>query len=847
MKKTLSLVMIVAMLLSCVAFAVPASAKATAENIDYVEALYFEKAPTIDGYISEAEWGEATVYVESYDCATVDDKDPYYNFFYNRVSATNRDDYGQFEYYIWLRWDLNRFYLGVKVTDPDVHCLKNGTTNTWNGDAIQTRIDKSGANGAVNGETFTVTADRQKPWSSTTVPDFLFGYVEIAGGFSEAWENTQNKGMTSFSNNPLGTAQCVVAPAGSNYSPDTQAGITTYEVSIPWAYIYNGQYESLEMKNYAAGRDSAKQGPRGAIGKEFGMSLVVLNDGADATAGWDAFMSWGSGICNAQQEEGAKVCTGSNSVTLVETPVLQAATYTTYDPTALLDAKFNTESVDPVDVYYDYLAGDIYKENKVSYDQLSSLTYDDPSDLSVWGAPEYGGKIGKAADSAHGNVLDYTSDPAEDNLQTYIDTRDGVVEYLFPTSYTFEFDIMYTKTNQAAEGYEPALYNWFGGVSTVAYQCGYFFNDGQFKIVNANDPLDVLATYDGFDLKPNTWYNWKFQFDNDSCNARLWVDDLSTEKDNILSGVEGVPGFTGRWGTLVFNANNRYFYYSSEKALDPDQGTLLIFRQMNTQIAYDNVKIYNFAAVSECDHLVVYKETVMPTCTKDGYTGIKCSDCGAFVSKTKYPAKGHSENVIEDTLPTCTESGRYYSVCSECDHILADYYYAPLGHEFVESIMPPTYYMDGESVTVCARCDLIFGTAVIPQLTTELIVYCVDEEGNVIYTETRADIYLDYGAAVLVPEIEGYSVVPDEENADGIIQVILKEQPVNILEIKYTRDFVPGDVNGDGVVNSVDSNLMRRFISGTITSIIEKNADMNGDGVVSSIDSNLIIRTIAGA
>ncbi|MBQ2729305.1 MAG: hypothetical protein IJF69_00860 [Clostridia bacterium] len=599
MKKTLSLVMIVAMLLSCVAFAVPASAKATAENIDYVEALYFEKAPTIDGYISEAEWGEATVYVESYDCATVDDKDPYYNFFYNRVSATNRDDYGQFEYYIWLRWDLNRFYLGVKVTDPDVHCLKNGTTNTWNGDAIQTRIDKSGANGAVNGETFTVTADRQKPWSSTTVPDFLFGYVEIAGGFSEAWENTQNKGMTSFSNNPLGTAQCVVAPAGSNYSPDTQAGITTYEVSIPWAYIYNGQYESLEMKKYAAGRDSAKQGPRGAIGKEFGMSLVVLNDGADATAGWDAFMSWGSGICNAQQEEGAKACAGSNSVTLVETPVSQAATYTTYDPTSLLDAKFSAENVDDPNVFYDYLAGDTYKENKVSYDQLSSLTYDDPADLGVWGAPEFGGKIGKAADSAHGNVLDYTYDPTEDTVQTYIDSHDDTIRYLFPASYTFEFDIMYTKTNQAAEGYAPALYNWFGGASSVAYMCGYFFNDSQFKIVNANDPLDVLATYDGFDLKPNTWYNWKFQFDNDSCNARLWIDDLSTEADNAQSGTAGTPGYTGDWGTLIFNSRWRYYYYSNEEALDPDQGVLMIFRQMNTQVAYDNVKIYNFASTAK--------------------------------------------------------------------------------------------------------------------------------------------------------------------------------------------------------------------------------------------------------
>ncbi len=595
MKKTISLVMIVAMLLSCVAFAIPASAKATAENIDYVDALYFDKAPTIDGYISEAEWGEATVFVESYDCATIDDTTPYYNFFYNRISATNRDDYGSFCYYVWLRWDLNKFYIGVKVYDPDGHSLKNGTTNTWNGDAIQMRIDKAGANGATNGKNFEVTADRQKPWSTTSVPDFLFGYVEIAGGFSEAWENTANKGMTSFSNNPLGVADCVVAPAGSSYSPDTQSGITTYEVAIPWTYIFNGEYDSLLMIPYKPGRGD---GPRGAINRELGMSIAVLNDGADAAAGWDAFMSWGSGICNAQQTEGAKACAGSNSVTLVETPVSQTAGYTTYDPTDLLDAKFSTENVDAPNVFYDYLAGDTYKENKLtSLDQLSSLKYDDPADLGVWGAPEYGGKIGKA-DAAHGNVLDYRDCIDPDAAQTYIDTRDGTIEYLFPTSYTFEFDIMYTSVEQVAEGYASALYNWFGGAGGYSYQCGYFFNDSMFKIVNSEDINEVLASY-SYDLKKDTWYNWKFQYDNESCNARLWIDDLSTEADNAESGSAGTPGYTSDWGTLVLNSRWRYYYYSTEKALDPDQGTLLLFRQMNTQVAYDNVKIYNFASTAK--------------------------------------------------------------------------------------------------------------------------------------------------------------------------------------------------------------------------------------------------------
>ena len=141
MKKTLSLLLVIAMLLSAVVFAVPASALAEAADIDYVQALYFEpgKRPTIDGYISPEEWGTATLTVEASDCATKDDNDPYSTFLYWRTGS--REDYTGIKYDLWLRWSEDYFYIGVKVNDPDGHSLKNGSGETWNGDAVQTRID----------------------------------------------------------------------------------------------------------------------------------------------------------------------------------------------------------------------------------------------------------------------------------------------------------------------------------------------------------------------------------------------------------------------------------------------------------------------------------------------------------------------------------------------------------------------------------------------------------------------------------------------------------------------------------------------------------------------------------
>ncbi|MBE6587225.1 MAG: redoxin domain-containing protein [Ruminococcaceae bacterium] len=56
-----------------------------------------------------------------------------------------------------------------------------------------------------------------------------------------------------------------------------------------------------------------------------------------------------------------------------------------------------------------------------------------------------------------------------------------------------------------------------------------------------------------------------------------------------------------------------------------------------------------------------------------------------------------------------------------------------------------------------------------------------------------------------------------------------------------------GDVNSDGSINSVDANLLKRFLSG---SIVIDNAteviDIDGDGVVNAIDSSLLIRIISG-
>ncbi|MEJ6950514.1 glycoside hydrolase family 9 protein [Natronospora cellulosivora (SeqCode)] len=59
---------------------------------------------------------------------------------------------------------------------------------------------------------------------------------------------------------------------------------------------------------------------------------------------------------------------------------------------------------------------------------------------------------------------------------------------------------------------------------------------------------------------------------------------------------------------------------------------------------------------------------------------------------------------------------------------------------------------------------------------------------------------------------------------------------------------IPGDVNGDGVVNSIDATILGRYILTMIDEFPIENgfqaADINNDGVINSLDYNLIMQVI---
>ena len=59
-------------------------------------------------------------------------------------------------------------------------------------------------------------------------------------------------------------------------------------------------------------------------------------------------------------------------------------------------------------------------------------------------------------------------------------------------------------------------------------------------------------------------------------------------------------------------------------------------------------------------------------------------------------------------------------------------------------------------------------------------------------------------------------------------------------------DYLPGDINGDGVVNTKDTTRLMRYFAGWEVEVVEAALDVNGDGVANTKDTTRLMRYLAG-
>lgn len=96
-----------------------------------------------------------------------------------------------------------------------------------------------------------------------------------------------------------------------------------------------------------------------------------------------------------------------------------------------------------------------------------------------------------------------------------------------------------------------------------------------------------------------------------------------------------------------------------------------------------------------------------PTCTEKGYTKHTCSRCGNTYNDNYINASGHSfTNYVLDGNATCTQDGTMTAQCDKCTE--TNTIPAPgskLGHDYAQTVTPPTCVSGGYTTFVCTRCN----------------------------------------------------------------------------------------------------------------------------------------------
>ena len=105
------------------------------------------------------------------------------------------------------------------------------------------------------------------------------------------------------------------------------------------------------------------------------------------------------------------------------------------------------------------------------------------------------------------------------------------------------------------------------------------------------------------------------------------------------------------------------------------------------------------------------------------------------------------------------------------------------------------------------------------------------------YVGANDEVYLiaetDFAVQVLYPlAVGGYKLGwITKENADNLLLIV---------------NFIPGDINGDDIVNNKDLTRLMKYLAGENVNVNEAVLDVNGDSTVNNKDLTRLMRYLAG-
>ena len=139
-----------------------------------------------------------------------------------------------------------------------------------------------------------------------------------------------------------------------------------------------------------------------------------------------------------------------------------------------------------------------------------------------------------------------------------------------------------------------------------------------------------------------------------------------------------------------------------------------------------------------------------------------------------------------------------------------------LPHSYESTVTPPTCAKEGYTTHICSVCDDTYTSDTTPVVDHSYV-------------------------------LAGYTVEPTFEN-EGVAEyscTVCKSTTTKAVPV--LEHWKKGDVNNDKSINALDSNMMKRILTGIPASLQACDAaDYNGDGLLNSVDANSLKRRIAG-
>ena len=340
--------------------------------------------------------------------------------------------------------------------------------------------------------------------------------------------------------------------------------------------------------------------------------------------------------------------------------------------------------------------------------------------------------------------------------------------------------------------------------------------------------------------------------------------------------------------------------------------TLRVGDQTITVTASDKYGTFttSFVVTVMADHEHTPGEPVIvnETCTTAGSVKVYCTACGELISEEVIPADGHTVEVDAGWAASCADVGMTDgSHCSVCGEILVAQTVIPkLSHDFVDTVVPATYWERGYTLHTCTNCGAVYkdnytdyGGELSPDTPVIKLFPASAKAGDTVDVKVAIannpgivsmSLSLVYDDTVLTLE----DVTPDEAfggqfifgekavwlfgsdtTANGTIMTltfrVAFDAALGDTEVTVTYregeicdhdenlvvfavspaavsviDRIAGDINGDGVVDNRDLTRLMRYLAGEEVEVVAASLDVNGDGVVDNRDLTRHMRYLAG-